>query len=202
MTIIFLDKFSCKEYYKESVSFERSFGRKLVKSELMEIDKRYTVCFSGYRPEKFSFSLAKGNSDFEDLCKSIEIALLKTLEQGYHTYLCGMAKGFDLLCGEILFQILEQSKNFTARLIAVIPHKQHGFTDEWGEMHKHLKVAAAAEIAISTKYAKENYLLRNRFMVENSSCLICYWDGQKGGTAQTVRLANRHGHVIRNLAEK
>ncbi|MCL1862032.1 MAG: SLOG family protein [Defluviitaleaceae bacterium] len=165
-------------------------------------DIHSTVCFSGYRPEKFSFSLEEENSGFLDLRENIETALIETLKQGYRTYLCGMAKGFDLLCGKILLEIMERNKKTDARLIAVIPHKNHDFSDEWGQLHRQLRAAAVGEVIISHEYAKKNYLLRNRFMVENSSCLVCYWDGQKGGTAQTVRLAKRQGHAIHNLARQ
>jgi hypothetical protein len=44
--------------------------------------------------------------------------------------------------------------------------------------------------------------MRNKFMVENSSCLVCYWDGQTGGTAQTIDMAEKCGLSIVNLAEK
>ena len=38
-------------------------------------------------------------------------------------------------------------------------------------------------------------------MVGASSLLVCYFDGQPGGTAQTVRLAEHDGLEIINLAD-
>ena len=168
----------------------------------LELDKDTTVAFSGYRPEKFPFMLEEGNDQFLKLCNDIENVLLGLLEQGYRTYLCGMARGFDFLCGKILLDIVSQNENLDAKLIAVLPFKQQGFSGCWGELHNRLRAEARQEIVISQEYSKQSFHLRNRFMVENSSCLVCYWDGQEGGTASTVRMATKSGHAIFNVAEK
>ena len=39
-------------------------------------------------------------------------------------------------------------------------------------------------------------------MVDAASLLICFFDGQPGGTAQTVRMARQRGLRIVNLAER
>lgn len=166
-------------------------------------DKCRTVCFSGYRPEKFPFSLDNGNEDYLNLCGNISGALIEVLEQGYDTFLCGMSRGFDLVCAKILTELRRQNKKHRdVKLVAVLPFEGHKFSGYWGVLHKAIKAATNQVIIASPEYTHLSYQLRNRLMIENSSCLICYWDGQEGGTAQTVRMAVKLELTIRNLAEK
>ena len=168
----------------------------------LEIDRATAVAFSGYRPEKFPFALDEGNDSYLKLCNDIEKALLELLEQGYQTYLCGMARGFDLLCGKILLGVIDQDRTIDVKLVVVLPFKQQSFSGHWGELHRWLRARAEHEVVISPKYSKHSYHQRNSFMIENSSCLVCYWDGQEGGTASTVRVAMKQEHSIFNMAEK
>ena len=52
----------------------------------------------------------------------------------------------------------------------------------------------------SSNYFTGCFSVRNRFMVDSSSLLICYFDGQAGGTAQTVHYAQDSGLHIVNLS--
>jgi len=84
-----------------------------------------------------------------------------------------------------------------------LPFETHSFCGEWGELHKTV-INASAEIIVASKsknFTPASYNLRNTFMIENSSHLICYWDGQSGGTAQTIRMAQKRGHSIYNLLQ-
>lgn len=64
------------------------------------MEKTKTVCFSGYRPEKFSFPLNSESEQYNKLLWHINLSIIFGIEDGYDTFLCGMAQGFDILCGE------------------------------------------------------------------------------------------------------
>ena len=166
------------------------------------IDIFCTASFSGYRPEKFSFSLDdKENIEYLRFESNLHHAIMEALRLGYQTFLCGMAKGFDLLCADILLDIREQHKQHrNIILIAVLPYANHDFTDSWGNLHKVVKACANQAIVISPNYTPNCYHQRNRYLIDNSSHLICYWDGQEGGTAQTVQMASKHflGFIVIN----
>lgn len=169
----------------------------------MDVDKFCTASFSGYRPEKFPFPLLDENYiDFLRLQNNIHKAIMEALELGYKFFLCGMARGFDLLCADILLDIREQYKEHrNISLTAVLPYASHTFAREWGELHRIVKQSANQIVIVSPEYSKNCYHQRNRYMIENSSHLICYWDGQEGGTAQTVRIAQKKELTIANLAK-
>lgn len=54
-------------------------------------------------------------------------------------------------------------------------------------------------ITLSTRYHRKCYHERNRYMVDNSSRLICYYDGSDGGTGYTVNYALNSKIEIINL---
>lgn len=170
----------------------------------MDVDRFCTACFSGYRPEKFPFSLEdKASSQYLWLQESIHTAIMEALRLGYLTFLCGMAKGFDLLCADTLLDIREQYREYSnIRLVAVLPYASHKFAGDWGNMHRIVKTCAEQVVIISPDYAPDCFQQRNRYMVENSSHLIYYWDGQEGGTAQTVWMARKQGLTMQNACEK
>ncbi|WP_306575907.1 SLOG family protein [Anaerotruncus massiliensis (ex Togo et al. 2019)] len=168
----------------------------------MDTDIFCSASFSGYRPEKFYFPLEFDNLEYERLQTSIHNAIIQALELGYKTFLCGMAKGFDLTCADILLDIREQQQQYSnTRLIAILPYAAHTFKDSWGNLHKIVKQCADQIVIVSPEYTQSCYYQRNRYLVENASHLICYWDGQSGGTAQTVGMAQERGLTICNLSD-
>ena len=83
-------------------------------------------------------------------------------------------------------------------IIAVLPYASHGFADRWDNLHKIVQACANQVVIVSPDYTPDCYHQRNRYMIENSSHLIYYWDGQSGGTAQTVRMAKHRDHTFQN----
>ena len=63
-----------------------------------------------------------------------------------------------------------------------------------------MREACRVEV-LAERYYPECFHHRNAFMVNNASCVVCYYDGKSGGTRHTVRLAHRNGLRIINLCE-
>jgi len=168
----------------------------------MNADTFCTACFSGYRPEKFSFPLLdENNLEFLRLQSYINKSIIKALKLGYNFFLCGMARGFDLLCADILLDIREQHEQYrNISLTAVLPYASHTFAVAWGELHRIVKQCSNQVVIVSTEYKVNCYEQRNRYMIENSSHLICYWDGIEGGTEQTISMAKARGLTIQNVS--
>ena len=58
---------------------------------------------------------------------------------------------------------------------------------------------ARPKLPVPERYYPGVYYERNRMMIDHSSELICYHDGGRGGTTQTVRYARSKGISIYNL---
>ena len=172
----------------------------LLIKELMIIMVNKIVSFSGYRPEKFAFIIKKGEAAYLALEKRIEDAVIKAVEDGYNTFFCGMAMGFDLIAGSTVYHLKEtRSEMSNISLVAVLPFENHGFSNPWQVIHQVVLGKANEVITLSSKYYRQSYHDRNRYMVDHSSRLICYYDGQKGGTDFTVRYAKEKGLEVVNV---
>lgn len=168
------------------------------------LNKQTTCCFSGYRPAKFGFPLKAPTLEYGVLLGYININVLFSVEKGYTTFLCGMAQGFDIICGETVLR-LKKHPGFThIKLVCAIPYKGHSeqWDDAWKTRHQTLVALADQVIYVRDAYAPDCFHARNRFMADHASRLICYHDGKSGGTAYTIDYCRNKEIEIINLAEK
>ena len=141
------------------------------------------------------------------LQKQVKKLLLKEIENAYNMgfryFYCGMAMGFDLLAAEAAISLKSKLKEL--KLIAVIPHPDQ--TRLWDEKDKELyyKVLKKANrrILLRDSYSRDSLLKRNDYLLENSSLLIAFYNGNKrGGTYYTYRRALRKGMDVINLYDR
>lgn len=52
---------------------------------------------------------------------------------------------------------------------------------------------------ICERYSKQCFQIRNVFMVDNSSRVIAAYNGESGGTKNTISYANRNGVDVINI---
>ena len=157
-----------------------------------------TVAFSGYRPAKLRQSA--GSDILTTLPNRLHRAILRLAQNGFDTFLCGMAEGFDLLAARA---VLEAKKTFPAlRLAAVVPFPEQAraFSPHWKAEYDRMLTEADESVLIASAYHRGCYHRRNDFLVANASVLVCYYDGLSGGTKYTFEKASRRGLRILNLA--
>ncbi|CDN30806.1 hypothetical protein BN938_0701 [Mucinivorans hirudinis] len=164
----------------------------------MKIAKETTVAFTGYRTAKILRS-----SNEPDILQTIATELDKTVlclhKQAYTTFLSGMSEGFDLFAAEAVLRA--RMKHPEIRLIAVIPFQgqELGYSDRDKERYKIIYELANEVIYTDESYNERAYLDRNDFLLDNSSVVVCYYDGQRGGTMYTVNRAKLRALPIINL---
>ena len=160
--------------------------------------KEKTCCFSGYRPHKFSFELKKKEPQYIELENNIINAIITSIDQGYDTFLCGGAMGFDLLCGEMVLLLKERFPHI--KLICVIPYKGQSkvFPTEWKVRYDYVIEHCDRICNIAEEYTRGCFHLRNFEMIHSSSRLITYFSGRPGGTANTIAIAQRENMDIIN----
>lgn len=161
------------------------------------------VCaFSGYRPTKLPFY-----SEDDPACVALKMRLKDEIytaaENGYTDFLCGMALGSDTWAAEAFLEVRDALRGFCdIRLHAYLPYP--GQDTRWSDKNRrrYHRILAACDTA---EYACDRYLpdcmeRRNRAMVERADRLIAVFDGQKGGTANTIRMAHEKGIELRILS--
>lgn len=165
----------------------------------MQTDRDTTCCFSGYRVEKMPF--AANDPRVDALIVALDRAIADAAAQGYTVFFSGMSTGFDLWAAEA---VLRARETLPVQLFCAIPFDRQAdrYPSEWKRRFNHCLLAADRVFALSRDYYAGCYAARNRFMVDASSLLICYFDGKPGGTAQTIRMAKQSGLRIVNLADE
>lgn len=182
----------------------------------MKIDPDKTVAFSGHRSFKISdtqgdlFGSAIGNQEcvhndytkgsehMQILVSRVEAKARALYSAGYDTFLCGMAEGFDLAAAQAIIKLRTEFPNI--RLIAVVPHPRQAesFEKQVKTLYAATMARADDSIIICPQYSNDCFHRRNDFLVDNSTALICYYNGSKGGTAYTVKRAVKRGSKVIN----
>ncbi|MBQ0110869.1 MAG: DUF1273 family protein [Oscillospiraceae bacterium] len=157
-----------------------------------------SVCFSGYRPEKFKFKLSSPQG--EELIKDIENRIADLINKGYENFIVGGAMGFDTICGEILIKQKEEHPQIN--IYSYVPFKDMhlSFGVLWRQRAARVLENSTVTV-LYDRFCRGCYFARNRKMVDDSQVLVCYFDGESGGTAYTASYAKKKGLEIINLAK-
>ena len=159
---------------------------------MTKYDKAVSVCFSGHRNVPFAKR--------RELKQCLKSEIAKAYADGYRCFYCGMAMGFDLLAAEAALS--SQSVLKDLQVIDVVTFRCQ--SERWS-LEAQAKYDAILRIVddvvvLSERYYNGCLLRRNDYMVNHSSRLIAYFDGNpKGGTFYTVREAKRQELDIVNL---
>lgn len=159
-----------------------------------------TVCFTGHRPQHFSFGFDEGHPDCVFLKKTLQDEILRQINEGADTFICGMAQGTDIWAAEAVLKFKDDFPHI--RLIAAIPCPDQ--TKRWVKSsvlrYKTILEKCDEKITISPFYHAGCMHQRNRYMVDNSDVLIAVYDNsESGGTAFTVNYAKKLGKTIVNI---
>lgn len=159
--------------------------------------RQNTVSFSGYRASKLPSGGEEESVEIREIKRNLEKEIASSYTAGFDTYMVGMAEGFDLIAAECVLELKKTHPDI--KLIAVVP-----FDDDKIHSEKYNEVIRSADDVktLSKQFHKGTYLQRNEYLVDNSSKLICYYDGIAGGTEYTVDYANKKGIQVVNLAPK
>lgn len=155
------------------------------------------VCsFTGYRPSKLPFLQDKKSKEYLALYNLLKSEIVRMSENGIVNFQTGMARGIDLLCGEIL---LELKRDIDIHVFCAIPCKEQyfGWKAEDITLYKRIIDASDGTAYISLdKYSKGCMQKRNRYLVDTAQYLIAVYDGQRGGTMATINYAKKKHRTI------
>ena len=148
--------------------------------------RKHRCCFTGHRPEKLKLSEHR-------LTVLLEEEIRKAAANGFTTYITGMAKGTDLIASEIVLRLREQDDRL--KLICALPHPGFGLRWGGGWTERFQRVLAAADLTrtICPGFSYNTYQTRNEWMVDHSSFVIGVFNGERGGTKNTLDYAKRMG---------
>ena len=158
-----------------------------------------TCTFTGHRSKKLPW----GSNELDPRCLELKKRLADTVEAvwsaGFHHFICGMAEGADLYFCEAVLALKEQHPEI--RLEAAVPFL--GQADHWPreqqERYHRLLQACDSRTVLKEEYSSDCMMERNRYMVDHADILIACYDGQSGGTLNTMRYAIKKDVQIPHL---
>lgn len=150
-----------------------------------------TCCFTGHRILPANEATA--------ILRKLDLILLPLIERGVRVFWIGGALGFDTLAAEHLLTLKRQFP----QLVICLALPFDGYRNRWSEAQKSRAANIDAQvdhiIYCSHTPSKSAFLQRNRYMVDQSRYCIAYCNRSTGGTAYTLRYAQRKGLIIQNL---
>ena len=148
-------------------------------------------CFTGHRPQGLKRPV-------DDIRVDLENIILASAREGCHTFISGMACGVDIWAAEIVVRMKDQFPDMHFHLIAAIPYA--GFdahwSEDWRERYRALLGHAEYVKVVEPFSSRAAYQRRNEWMVNHSARVIAVYNGQAGGTRNTIRYARRNVPVI------
>lgn len=153
--------------------------------------------FTGHRPKKLPWKYDETDKRCINLKKILTSQILQMTEHGVTEFLSGMAEGADTWAALIVLELRKIMSEI--KLHCVIPYE--GQADDWSESSReqYNSILKQADIVtyVHREYCKNCMLDRNRYLVDNSACLLAVYNGEfRGGTAATVRYARKQGKDI------
>ena len=176
--------------------------KKIVEETMKEIEKemqelnRYWACFTGHRPQKLPWGYNENDERCIDMINRTKAEIENAIKKGYHTFLCGMALGFDMICAEIVLELKKKYPHI--KLIGAIPCKNQ--SDRWitSQKERYNKLVKQLDDirCINDKYVDGCMQERNQYMINNSSLVIALYNGLGGGTKSTIDYAKKQGKEV------
>ena len=157
----------------------------------------HACAFTGHRPNKLPWRYNENAPGCVALKKSLAKQIAALTDNGYTHFLSGMALGVDCWCSQIVLDLRE--KNPALKIHCILPCREQA--DKWTTSSRDLYCSilerADSIVYVSREYHKNCMLDRNRFLVEHASTLLAVYNGERrGGTAATVRYAQKMGREI------
>lgn len=152
----------------------------------------HRCCFTGHRPEKLH--------EAEDvIITALRKEILSAIDDGFVTFISGMARGFDIWAAEQVPSL--KAEGYPLHLICASPYK--GFEKKWKAEWKHRYKAILPEADlvryICPAYSRSCFQIRNEWMVDHSARVIAAYNGEAGGTRNTILYAKKKGVEVRNI---
>lgn len=159
-----------------------------------------TCCVTGNRPKGFSWDYYKQrSSEYKDYIQNMTSLVVNLIEnENYTHFIAGGAMGVDTDFAETIIK-LRDSKYKEITLELAIPFINHhsAFPLQDKKRFEIVKNKANTITYTMERYTNFAYHVRNRYMVDNSSTVLAFWNGEtKGGTYSTINCTKKQGKQL------
>lgn len=156
-------------------------------------EREKSCCFSGHRPVKLPWGLNESDSGCIRLKDELAQKLENIYQQGYRHFICGMAIGCDMYFAEAVLALRSLHDDVTLEAAVPCANQSERWSVSQRERYNNLIDACDKVTVLQSVYTPDCMMRRNRYMVDNSSLLLCCYNGRPGGTMNTILYARRQG---------
>lgn len=143
------------------------------------------ACFSGHR------QIIK--SEYDSVYKATLSYVRELIYEGYTIFRCGGALGFDMMAADIVLSLKEEFPDIKLHIYVPCLDQNKNYPEDQKKRYLEQINRADRILCISERYYSGCMHDRNRAMVRGSRAIINYQRKQSGGTAFTVRFAEKNG---------
>lgn len=162
-------------------------------------DIQRSCCFTGHRESKLPWRGYEQDPRCRRLRMRIRDAVEAVYADGVRHYICGMANGCDLYFLEEVLRFRLDHPDVTVE--AAVPYA--GQADHWRQelrtQYEQMLSQCDYETLVQQVYTGGCMMRRNRYMVDHSRILIAAYNGEPGGTMNTMLYALRRGLSVIEL---
>ena len=155
--------------------------------------KPITCCFTGHRTNKLPW----GDQEGDPRCLRLKARLLDAVrsayDNGFRHFICGMALGCDFYFAEAVLSLRAEHPEITLEAAIPCPTQSDSWAAAEQERYRRLLSCCDYETLVQDHYSPGCMQRRNRYMVDHSALVIAVFNGQSGGTRQTLAYALAQG---------
>ena len=152
---------------------------------------RISVAFTGYRPQKLPFGDNWDHPDAKKLRAVLYNEYDRLIRKGFRFFLTGGALGSDMMTAEVILELKKKYSKLPIYHELCLPC--YGHSSKWEcrdiERLERIKKQSVVTYVTDGPYCSGCMQKRNEYMVDTSAVLVAVYDGQNGGTRNTVEYA-------------
>ncbi len=151
--------------------------------------KQQRACFTGHRPEKLK-------NEKTSILAALSAQIDAAIGDGITEFISGMARGVDLWAASLVLE--RKKKDPTLKLICAIPYEnfEKGWSEEWRVLYGEICAQADEIKFFYPRFSYASFQERNRWRVDHSRRLIAVYNGEKGGTKNTLDYARKQDVMV------
>lgn len=158
-----------------------------------------SVAFTGYRPQKLPFGNNPNHPDAIKLRASLKTEYDNFIQAGFRRFYTGGAIGSDMMAAEVILELKEEyADRVKIGHFLCLPCLEHDSKWGWQDKERLERIAEKSNVIYVNEkpYFNGCMQMRNCYMVDASLFLLAVYDGQSGGTRNTVEYAKSKGHKV------
>lgn len=153
--------------------------------------KKTTCSFTGHR--------YISGSKLRELSDKLQHELRLLIDEGYTSFISGGAIGFDLLAARTVIKLREEFPHIRLDLALPCADQAKKWNPQQQQAYRDILRQADSVTYVSPEYYSGCMHKRNRFLIDNSSVCVAFYNGTRGGTAYTVSYAADRSVRVVNL---